>query len=84
MGRPEGAPFGVPAVARLSPEELAAIAGLVRKAREQGIAVTGPGSFEPQLGATRQRRLSDVDAPGPGPVVCYRLPIGVPTSQGPP
>jgi len=126
-GTPEGAPFGVPADAGLSPEELAAIAGLVRKAREQGVAVTGPGgllkaltktvietaleeemvdhlgydkhdpvgrnransrngrraktvvtdncgeveievprdregSFEPQLVAKRQRRLSDVDA----------------------
>jgi putative transposase len=126
-GAPEGAPFGVPADAGLSPEELAAIAGLVRKAREQGVAVTGPGgllkaltktvietaleeemvdhlgydkhdpvgrnransrngrraktvvtdncgeveievprdregSFEPQLVAKRQRRLSDVDA----------------------
>jgi len=126
-GAPEGAPFGLPADAGLSPEELAAIAGLVRKAREQGIAVTGPGgllkaltktvietaleeemvdhlgydkhdpvgrnransrngrraktvvtdncgeveievprdregSFEPQLVAKRQRRLSDVDA----------------------
>ena len=126
-GAPEGAPFGLPADAGLSPEELAAIAGLVRKAREQGIAVAGPGgllkaltktvietaleeemvdhlgydkhdpvgrnransrngrraktvvtdncgeveievprdregSFEPQLVAKRQRRLSDVDA----------------------
>ena len=126
-GAPEGAPFGLPADAGLSPEELAAIAGLVRKAREQGVAVTGPGgllkaltktvietaleeemvdhlgydkhdpvgrnransrngrraktvvtdncgeveievprdregSFEPQLVAKRQRRLSDVDA----------------------
>ncbi len=42
---PEGAPFGVPADAGLSPEELAAIAGLVRKAREQGVAVTGPGGL---------------------------------------
>ena len=126
-GAPEGAPFGLPADAGLSPQELAAIAGLVRKAREQGVAVTGPGgllkaltktvietaleeemvdhlgydkhdpvgrnransrngrraktvvtdncgeveievprdregSFEPQLVAKRQRRLSDVDA----------------------
>lgn len=41
----EDAPFGVPADAGLSPEELAAVAGLVRKAREQGVAVTGPGGL---------------------------------------
>ncbi len=44
-GAPEGAPFGSPADAGLSVEELAAIAGLVRKAREQGVAVTGPGGL---------------------------------------
>jgi len=44
-GTPEGAPFGSPADAGLSPQELAAIAGLVRKAREQGVAVTGPGGL---------------------------------------
>jgi putative transposase len=42
---PDGAPFGVPADAGLSPDELAAIAGLVRKAREQGVAVIGPGGL---------------------------------------
>ena len=42
---PDGAPFGTPADAGLSPEELAAMAGLVRKAREQGVAVTGPGGL---------------------------------------
>ena len=44
-GTPEGAPFGSPADVGLSPQELAAIAGLVRKAREQGVAVTGPGGL---------------------------------------
>jgi len=38
-------PGGSPADAGLSAEELAAVAGLVRKAREQGVAVTGPGGL---------------------------------------
>ena len=42
---PEGAPFGSPADAGLSPEELAAMAGLARRAREQGVAVTGSGGL---------------------------------------
>ncbi len=41
----DGSPFGVPADAGLSPDELAAVAGLVRRAREQGVAVTGPGGL---------------------------------------
>ncbi len=41
----DGSPFGVPADAGLSPDELAAVAGLVRKAREQGLALTGPGGL---------------------------------------
>jgi transposase-like protein len=41
----DGSPFGVPADAGLSSDELAAVAGLVRKAREQGVAVTGPGGL---------------------------------------
>ncbi len=46
---PEGAVFGTPSDAGLSPEELAAVAGLVRKAREQGVAVTGPGGLSKAL-----------------------------------
>src|SRR4051794_33219216 len=41
----DGSPFGTPADAGMSAEELAAVAGLVRKARAQGIAVTGPGGL---------------------------------------
>jgi hypothetical protein len=44
-GRLRGASFGLPADAGLSPEELAAMAGLARRAREQGVAVTGSGGL---------------------------------------